>query len=364
MVTGVADLATVDRDRIARLDTLLDTLHDGQGAGLTPTEAAVRTVTLRYQRANLSGRDTDLRAAQDAAEEALRQGLVSDNLLTALARIHLDNHDLKTTTELLDRCRYGAASATVQGMRAAVLLQQGDAVAAARLLRTLLTDEPSWEHLAGLAAVHDELDDLRAAEKLYQSAAHELDAKQLSALAWVEVRRARLARRAGDSAGARAYLRRAQDAWFDWRVAAESARYRLEEGDLSGAAALAEALVSHTGRPDHEHLLADVHAAMGDRTSAARHRDAALRGYAAAGRRWPWRYLHHQAELQLTAGTPADLGEALRLAEDDHRARPHRTTGRLLVTVLTACGHTARANRLAAELEEERRRALAALDGY
>jgi hypothetical protein len=82
-----------------------------------------------------------------------------------------------------------------------------------------------------------------------------------------------------------------------------------------------------------------------------------------AAQRWPWHYLHHQVELHLTAGTPADLGEALRLAERDHdHARPHATAGRLLVTALRASGLAERAERLAADLEEERRRALAVLD--
>lgn len=360
-MTGVVDLSAATRERVERVEALLDAVRH-RTAGLTPTDAAVRTVLLSYERAALSGRDDDVRAAQDAAEAALGRGLVSDDLLTALARIHLDGHDVRTAAELLDRCRFGATSTSVREMRATILLQRGEAVAAAELLRTLLTDERSWQHLAGLAAVYEELGDLRTADELYRSAEYDLDAKQLPALAWVEVRRARLSRRAGDPVGAWAHLRRARDASFDWRVAAECARCGLEDGDLAGAAALAEALVAHTGRPDHEHLLADVRAAAGDRESAARHRDAALRGYRAAARRWPWRYAHHHVELHLTAGTPADLAEALRLAEGDYHARPHGATGRLLVAVLGACGQRERADRLAAGLEEERRRALAALD--
>jgi hypothetical protein len=325
--------------------------------GLTETQAAVLDAASLYQCAISSGRDDDLRAAEDFASAALDRGTVHDDLLLTLAQLKLDSHDLDAATALLEQCRYSGGTHSAQAMRAAVLQQRGEAVTAAQLYASLLTGELTWRYLAGLAGVYADLDDVVTADALYHLAEDDIDAKQLTAFAWIEVRRAELFRRAGSPDRAVLHVERASAACADWRVEAERARCALATDDLDTAATAAAAVMARTGRPDHIQLLADALARAGD-AAAAEHYDTARAAFAAAAPRWPWRYVHHEAELCLTTG---DLGDALRLAERDFAHRPHCATGRLLATVLVACGETARADALQAQLESDRTLALETL---
>ena len=176
--------------RLDRVDRALADVRSG-ATGLTRQQTSVRLAALLSERANLSGSDADAHDAEDVATAALAAGCRHADLILTLAQLYADGHDLVRAATMLDRL-WGGESAGQGAIRAGILRQRGQLVAAAVEYARLIRIAPSWQHLAGLAGVYADLADVNTADALFARAADDIDALQMGAFAWVEVQRAQL----------------------------------------------------------------------------------------------------------------------------------------------------------------------------
>jgi tetratricopeptide (TPR) repeat protein len=330
--------------RLAKVDAALDNLGD-----LTEVQRAVRRAGLLAERARLTGRDADLFAAEDVAEDMVERGVWHDDLLHTLVLLSVDSHDVARAADLLALSPRLAQSPRGVLVASSIARQRGMLVDAATALLGVLRTDPTWEHLAALAAVFADLGDVPSADALYACAEDEIDALQMWSFAGVELHRARMWRQRGEHDRAGDHLRRAQAAWGDWRVAEERGRQLLQQGLAGDAARLFEQLVAATDRPDHWHALGCALDAAGE-LDAQRAYEHARRGYESC--RVASRYRHHLAEYHLRVS--GDVLAALRLAREDAAARPNPATRRLLAAVLEAIGDRSARDEVLASTEADR----------
>jgi tetratricopeptide (TPR) repeat protein len=333
--------------RLDRVDRALADIRSG-ASGLTPQQTSVRLAALLSERANLSGSDADAYAAKDVATAALAGGCRHGDLVLTLARVYAENHDLVRATEVLDQCRDDKSTGQ-RVIRAGILRQRGQLVAAAVEYARLIHVAPTWQHLAGLAGVYQDLTDVETADALFARAADDIDALQMGAFAWVEVQRAQLRLGCGELGRAHQHIARAEIGFGGWRACEQRARWLVKSGSRSEAVEAYRRLAEITGRPDHSHALADALIRVGRPDEAEVHHEAAGHGYRMA--RLPARYRHHFAEFCLDV--TRDLDEALALAAEDYAERPNRHTGQLLAAVLTARGEAGEARLLRDRLDGE-----------
>jgi hypothetical protein len=358
MVTATAT-TDASNSRLARIDAALAEMRARPGT-LTALQRSVRLAALLRERANLTGRDADAHRAEKVASAALTAGGRHPDLVITLAQLHVDGHELGKAAALLDQWPEVAASASGRAIHAGLLRQRGELVAAGLAFAELVAAYQSWKHVAGLASVFADLDDLAPADALFALAEQDIDAHQMGAFAWVEVQRAQLWLRAGDTARGERHLSRAEASLGGWRAVEQRARWLAHAADLKHAATLYTELCERTRRPDHRHALGDILTRLGQPKAAAAHHRAAHQAYAAAQERGEPRYTHHHAEFCLYV--TGDLDTALHLARKDHSERPNPHAGRLLVTVLRARGATIESARLANKLAADRAQALRELN--
>ena len=326
--------------RLDRVDRVLADIRSG-ASGLTPQQTSVRLAVLLSERANLSGSDADAYAAQDVAAAALADGCRHGDLVLTAARVYAENHDLVRATAVLDQCR-DDESIGQRLIRAGILRQRGQLAAAAVEYARLIHVAPTWQHLAGLAGVYQDLTDVETADALFARAADDIDALQMGAFAWVEVQRAQLRLGRGELGRAHQHIARAEIGFGGWRACEQRARWLVKSGSRTEAVEAYRRLAEMTGRPDHTHALADALIRAGRPDEAEVHHEAAGHGYRMA--RSPARYRHHFAEFCLDV--TRDLDEALVLAAEDYAERPNRHAGQLLAAVLTARGEAGEARLL------------------
>jgi hypothetical protein len=328
-------------------------------AAVEDTGVLLRRLAIAFAGSVRSGRDDDLWAVQSAAEAAWQRGVRHDDLALLLTQLHLDCHAVGAAADVLAAVPRAAATPTGRMLQAGLLLQRGDTGGAGELLLDLALDAPTWRSLALLAVVYEDVADLPAADLLYAEAAEQLDAKQLGTLAWVECQRARLRLEMGRVDGADQHLRRAESVASGWNVATVRSRWLTAAGETAAAASVARDVAEVTGRPDHAQRAAVAAAAAGLTLEAADWQAWAGRGFAAARRRWPYRYAHHEVDWHLDVDH--DIDAAVVLAWADYRQRPARRPADRLAAALRAAGDAAGAYRLDGEQERRRRHTEAVL---
>jgi tetratricopeptide (TPR) repeat protein len=326
--------------RLNRVDRALADLRSG-AKKLTRQETSVRLAALLNERANLSGSDADAAEAEDVVTAAMADGSLHTDLILTLAQLHTGSHDLARATAVLDQLR-DAECASAAAIRAGILRQRGELVGAAQEHARLIRASPTWEHLAGLAGVYDDLGDVETADALYALAADDIDALHMGAFAWVEVQRAQLWLRHGELACAERHITCAEIGFGGWRVCEQRARWLTASGRDIEAVESYRRLAEMTERPNHLHAFGDALARVGRQRDATAQYHAARYGYLTA--RSPARYRHHLAEFCLEV--THDVDEALALATQDYAERPNRRAGQFLAAVLVARGETSAASLL------------------
>jgi hypothetical protein len=323
------------------------------------TGELLRRLALGFNAATGSGRDDDLWTVQTAAESAWAGGVHHGDLALLLVQLYLDCHAVTAAGRVLAAAPRAAVTPTGQMLRAGMLLQCGDTLTAGSVLLDLVAAEPTWRSLALLAAVYEDLADPAAADLLYAEAAEELDAKQLSSLAWLEGRRARLRLGSGALDRADQHLRRAEWAAPGWSVAAVRAAWLTAAGEPGDAAAVWREVAGVTGRPDHAQEAGMAVSRQGGAAEASGWWARARHGYGHAGRRWPYRYAHHLVEWHLEVGH--DPAAAVEVALADYQQRPAARQAGRLAAAWKAAGEGQRAQRLLVHHDQQQARDRAGL---
>lgn len=322
---------------ITRLDDAVDAAKLAPSTELTDRQRAVYLAQLRLTRALLIGRDDDLNAASEFATTAIEQLGRHEDLSLVAARVAMSGHELGQVEALLAAEPRLQDSPTGRALRADVARQRGELASAASTYSDLIKANRCWEYLAALGGIREELGDPASAAALFAAAADEIDAKQMRAYAWVEVQRGRLCqkqRHPGQAAEHYEHADRAFSGW--WLVAEQRASLLSETGDFGSAVAVRERIWRQTGRPDHQHALADELVRAGRRRDAVPHHAAAGDRYQQSAERGQRRYLHHYAEF--CANVVHDLPRAERIASQDYADRPNGHTGLALARILHSQG--------------------------
>ena len=292
-----------------------------RGAPSLPGEAAGDLALLLGERSALTGDPLHARAAAAALDEALARSGPAPRLVLARAELDLRYHRLPEARRALDRLSALAARPAVRALRADVALQEGRYAEAGRAYRENLDRRRTWDALARLAHLEALRGDAAAADRLYAEAADELTAKQMRALAWLELQRGRLHVERGRPGEARARYERAGRAYSGyWLVDEHRAELLRAEGRFAEAAALYRELVARTPKPEWQQALGDVHVSLGEPARAAPWHERALAGYLDSARRGEVHYLHHLAAFY--ADVRGDGEEALEWARRDLELRP------------------------------------------
>jgi tetratricopeptide (TPR) repeat protein len=213
-----------------------------------------------------------------------------------------------------------AGRPAVQMLRADIALQEGRYSEAGRAFTAILDQRRSWETLARLAHLESLRGDAAAADRLFAQAEDELTAKQMRALAWLELQRGRLDLDHGRADEAEAHYRRAARAYSGfWLVEEHQAELLAVQGRFEEAAALYERLAARTRKPELQQALGDLYAFMGEPERAEPWHERALEAYLDSARRGEVQYLHHLADFY--ADVRRDGAEALRWARRDLEVR-------------------------------------------
>jgi tetratricopeptide (TPR) repeat protein len=278
------------------------------------------SVLLLVERAALTGDPRHSRAAAVALDEALARRGPAPELLLARADLELRHHRLPEARRILDQLQPLAGRPAVETLRADIALQEGRYEEAGRAYAALLDRQPSWETLARLAHLESLRGNAAAADRLFAEAEDELTAKQMRALAWLELQRGRLDLDHGRAGEAEAHYRRAGRAYSGyWRVEEHRAELLAVQERFGEAAALYERLAARTPRPELLQALGDLYAFMGEPERAAPWHERALAAYLESASRGEVQYLHHLADFY--ADVRRDGPEALRWARRDLELR-------------------------------------------
>lgn len=324
--SAVTPAATDFQRDLDRLDREIAGLA-GEGAGpVAPRHAAIRLVSLQYQRATLRGSWAELRLVGESLGGLLaRLGPLPDVCLLQ-GTLDLTMHRLGAVRATLQRSPALAESWHGRALAADVLVQEGRLDDALRLYEAVVRESPTWENLARLAHVHAALGDSEMADRLYADAEEEITAKEMRAYAWVEVMRGELDLAGGAYDQAGAHYERAIAAYSGhWLVDAHMAELLavLGQGDRTlarQAVALYEEVVTRTPRPELVQALGDAYGQIGRLDDARACHDRALAGYLDSAQRGEVHYLHHLAGFY--AEVRQDGPEAVRWAEADFALRP------------------------------------------
>lgn len=335
MTTASADSACARE--ISRLDQAIDAAKAAPPTEVTDRQRAVYLAQLRLTRALLTGRDEDLNATGEFAATAIKQLGPHVDLTVVVARVAMSGHELGQVQNLLATEPRLRNSSTGRALCADIARQRGELASAASTYSDLMRANPGWEYLAALGGIREEMGDTAGAAKLFAAAADEIDAKQMRAYAWVEVQRGRLCQKQGDHSQADEHYNNANRAFGGWWLVAEHRANLLSSiGEFGMAVTVRRQLANHTGRPDHQHALADELLRAGRQHEATAYHAAAGEAYQRSSERGERRYLHHYAEF--CANVVHDLPLAERIARQDYADRPNGHTGLALARILQSQG--------------------------
>ncbi len=309
-------------------------------------DAVTRVVHLHLQRAGLTGRPEAYDTVAHVADRALDVIGPWPDLCLLRADLHVRLHRAGEARRELGRDPAVLTCTQGRAVLADISLQEGEVEQAEALVRQLVAEERTWDHLARLAHLAAVRGDLPTADQLYVEAQDEITAKSMRSFAWVEMERGRLRLLAGEPGPAGEHYARADRAYTGhWRVQELLAELDAREGRTAEAVDRLERVLARTGRPEVSQALSPLYLRLGDPVRARRHRDGAMAAFLASARRGEVHYLHHLAQL---AEPPA----AVRWAHRDRELRPNPLTRSARALALLRAD-------LPAEAEAEMTRALA-----
>jgi lipopolysaccharide biosynthesis regulator YciM len=314
-------------------------------SGALEPDEVTRVVHLHLRRAALTGRPEAYDEVVRIADRALGVLGAWPDLCLLRADLHVRFHRLPEARRELARHPDTLACTQGRAILADVLVQVGEVDDAEALVRRLVEEERTWDHVARLAHLTLVRGDVEAADQLYAEAEDEITAKSMRSYSWVEVERGRLRVLTGEPERARQHYVRADRAYTGhWTVRQRLGELDALEGRTSKAVERLERVLARTGRPEVSQTLAALYARLGDAVRAREHRDRAMAVFLSSAMRGEVHYLHHLVEL---AGPSAAVGWARR----DLELRPNHLTRSALAVALLREGRNV-------EAEEQMVRAL------
>jgi tetratricopeptide (TPR) repeat protein len=288
--------------------------------GLLPHASGERRPLLLAERAALTAQPEHARLAQAALDEALARPDAPAELLLARVDLALRGHRLPQAERDLETLDGRVPPGVIRARRADLALQRGRYPEARAALEEELRRSRGWETLARLAHLESLHGADAAADGLYAQAADELTAKQMRALAWVEVQRGALDLGRGRLSEARGHYERARRAYSGyWLVEERLAELAAAEGRFQEALALYERLAELSPRPELQQAVGDLHLHLGQPARAAPWHQRALAAYLDSAGRGEVQYLHHLASFY--ADVRGDAAQALAWARRDLELR-------------------------------------------
>ncbi len=302
-----------DRAALEREGTASD------GRALDPA-AQVRRAGWLQRRGSLTGTPADLVLALRLIDTATARAGASDEVALLAAMLALDLHRLADARRWLgvvrDRDRW-----LVAATEGDLAVQDGRLDEAGALYARARDAHAGWEVLARLASLSVLRGDDDGADRLYDQAENDVDAKAMRTYAWLEVQRARIAFARGrfDEAGLR-YDRAARAYGGYWLVEAQRAELAAARGQGGPALTLYTRVAEQAPRPELAQATGELYAYLGRPADAAPWYRRALAVYSRSVERGEVHYLHALAAFH--SDVSGDATEALRWAEADRRLRP------------------------------------------
>ena len=305
------DLAALEREGGASV------VEDG---GARDPAAAIQRASWLQRRGSLTGNAEDLALAARLIRAATAGAGASDTVALLAAMLALDLHRLADARRWLDvvRDRDLWLVAATEGDLA---VQEGRFDDAASFDAKARAAHAGWEvpaRLANLSALRGDLD---GADRLYQQAEDEVDAKSMRTFAWLEVQRGRgaFARGRFDEAQLR-YERaaRAYSGW--WLVDARRAELAAARGQGEEALAAYARVAERSANPEIAQALGELDTSLGRPAAAAPWSERALAAYQRSIDRGETHYLHALAAFH--ADVSGDAAQAVHWAELDRQQRP------------------------------------------
>ncbi len=315
MGCGRARHAPSDYDR----DLALLERDGGAGDALDPG-AQIRRASWLQRRGSLTGNAADLALALRLIGAATAVAGASDPVALLAAMLALDLHRLDDARRWLDGVRERDLwlAAATEGDLA---VQQGRFDDAAALYARARAAHAGWEVAARLANLSTLRGDLDGADRLYQQAEDDVDAKAMRTFAWLEVQRGRgaFARGRFDEAQLR-YDRAARAYSGYWLVEERQAELAAARGQGDRALAAYARIAERSSNPELAQALGELNTYLGRPASAASWYQRALAVYQGSIDRGEVHYLHALAALY--TDDSVDAARAVHYAELDRRLRP------------------------------------------
>jgi hypothetical protein len=152
------------------LEALEARIAEVEDAPPTDAQAATRLAHTHYLRASMTGRLELMEAAERAVADGLRRFGAWPDLCLVSANAALALHRLDDVLAALALSADAARSPDGRCLAADVDLQRGRRHAARAAYRQVIDETGSWDALARLAHLDEELGDYEAAERLYAEA--------------------------------------------------------------------------------------------------------------------------------------------------------------------------------------------------
>ncbi|MFI6438030.1 hypothetical protein [Streptomyces sp. NPDC050759] len=299
----------------AQIDSLKAQGHRaGPATHFAVAQSAV-LVDLLTLRGHLLGRVADYEHAAQLAEQLVRDEPEDSTALLARARTRATLHRFAEAMADLDAAgRAGAAQATVDGERAAILQAVGCYAEAQTLLRRAAPLQSDFTMLGTLAVLQAERGEIIEAERLFGEARRSHRGVSPFPLAQLDFRRGVMWMREGDQPAARSWFDAARRRVPGYAPAAgHLAEVDLLLGDPEAAVARLRPLVKTSDDPEYSSQLALTLRAVGHHQEANSWRDCAAARYDELVLRHPEAYADHAADFWLTTGADVDRGLQLAL---------------------------------------------------
>lgn len=334
-------------EELARIEEQL-AAAGGLASALAPPadlESATRLAHLVYRKAALTADYADFRLAERSIDAAIAAIGPSQDLLFLSASFHFKVHRFARVREILLRIPRPETRPRWSSLAAELAYQEGRYAEARRGYQAALARKRGWDDLARLAFLASRTGRVKEAEKLYAEAQDDLTAKEMRSWAWLELQRGLLDLDFGDSAGALAHFRRAEEGYPGWWLIEEHIAETLGRlGRRDEAAALYRRVLETTRSPEFLSALAalleqDDAAAARALDDEARERfeqQSALYPEAALGH-----YLEHRLDRPLAGAAEGE--DLLAMAERNLALRPGGEARLLLARACAKLGHLARA---------------------
>ena len=282
--------------------------------------AQVRRAAWLQRRGGLTGNPEDLVEAARLIDRATAAGGTSDPVALMAGMLALDLHRLPDARRWLAGVR-DRELWLVAATEGDLAVQDGRLDDAAALYARARAAHPGWEVLARLANLAMLRGDRDGADRLYEQAEADVDAKSMRTFAWLEVQRGRGAFARGRLDQARLRYDRAAGAYSgDWQVEARRAELAAARGEGAEALAGYTHAAEASGNPEIAQALGELYAYLGRPAEAAPWYQRALAAYTGSVERGEVHYLHALAAYH--ADVSGDAAAALRWAEKDRELRP------------------------------------------